>query len=105
MIAGARSSGENCFCRSETLVASALPGSQAELSFFSTPVSLPAIGPATARTTTQKPSTTHLVHRPHTSQATASPPVRRRPSLGGGRYIEKTAVRTFLYGRADSGSR
>ncbi len=38
------SSGWNCFCRSATCVASAPPGSHAELSFFSTPVSLPASG-------------------------------------------------------------
>ena len=44
-------------CRSSTLVDSALAGSQDDESFFSAPVSLPASGPATATTTSQK--TTH----------------------------------------------
>src|SRR5262245_13616284 len=72
------SSGLNCFCRSRTLVDSAPPGSQAELSFFSTPVSLPASGAARASTTTQNPRTTHLVQRPQTSLA--NPPVAIAPS-------------------------
>ena len=67
-------------CRSATWVASAPPGSQAELSFFSTPVSLPAIGAAIARITTHRPSTTHLLQRPQTSPAIAAPPC--RPTCG-----------------------
>src|SRR5580704_7433540 len=51
-------------CRARTLVDSALAGSQAEESFFSAPVSLPASGPATATTISQKTRTAHLVRRP-----------------------------------------
>src|SRR3954447_1000205 len=72
------------FSTSITWVASALPGSQAELSFFSTPVSFPASGTAPARTATHSASTIHLDHRPHTRRAMLPvvaiswfPPVRR----------------------------
>src|SRR4051812_29428591 len=54
----------NAFCAASTLVDSALPGSQDWASFFSTPVSLPASGPSTATTSSQKMSTSHLVLRP-----------------------------------------
>ncbi len=49
---------------SSTLVDSALAGSQADASFFSAPVSLPASGPVTATMTSQKTRTAHLVRRP-----------------------------------------
>src|ERR1700729_2612026 len=51
-------------CRFTTCVDSALAGSQAEASFFSAFVSLPASGPAAAMTMTQKTRTSHLVRRP-----------------------------------------
>ncbi len=63
------SSGWNCFCRSATWVASASPGSQEALSFFSTLPSLPAIPPANTSTTIHNASTTHLERRPQTSRA------------------------------------
>ena len=43
---------------------SALGGSHAEASFFSAPISFPESGPATATTTSQNTSTSHLVRRP-----------------------------------------
>jgi hypothetical protein len=49
---------------SSTWVDSALPGSQDLASFFSTPVNLPASGPATATTTSQNRMTRYLIRRP-----------------------------------------
>src|SRR6185437_10519611 len=49
---------------SSTLVDSAFAGSQDLAWFFSAPVSLPASGKAATSTTSQNPSTTHLVHFP-----------------------------------------
>ena len=51
-------------CTSSTLVDSAFPGSQYFVSFFSAPVSLLDSGKASTSTTTQKPTTTHLVQLP-----------------------------------------
>src|SRR5215470_16270185 len=51
-------------CTSSTLVDSALPGSQYFASFFSAPVSLVDSGKARTSTTSQKPTTTHLVQLP-----------------------------------------
>src|SRR5215218_1020902 len=62
--AGKTSLGANRLASSTTWVDSALLGSQAEASFCWALFSLPASGPATANTTTQKPRTTHLVRRP-----------------------------------------
>ena len=57
--------GDTTFDRSaSTCVDSALGGSHDWASFFSTPVSFPDSGPATATTTTQNTSTSHLVRRP-----------------------------------------
>src|SRR5882757_3014852 len=53
-----------CDWTSRTFVDSALAGSQAFASFFSAPVSFPDSGNATRSTTSQKPTTTHLVQRP-----------------------------------------
>src|SRR2546430_4672183 len=53
-----------CDCRSRTLVDSALAGSQALASFFSAPMSLFDNGNATTTTTSQKPTTSHLVQLP-----------------------------------------
>ena len=47
-----------------TWVDSACGGSHDAASFFSAPVSLPASGPASATTTSQNTSTSHLVRRP-----------------------------------------
>src|SRR6266568_2487447 len=75
-----------CACTSRTLVDSALAGSQAFASFFSAPLSFDDSGNATTSTTTQKPTTTHLVQLPAGISAIllslliASPaPVRRWP--------------------------
>src|SRR5262249_5319125 len=70
-IAGAVSWGWNGRCWSSTVVASALPGSQAALSLRSTPGSFPASGRAIARTTNHSDSTIHLVRRPLTIAAHA----------------------------------
>src|SRR6266550_1239401 len=51
-------------CRSRTWVDSALAGSQALASFFSAPISLFDSGKATTTTTSQKPTTSHLVQLP-----------------------------------------
>src|SRR6516165_8902711 len=51
-------------CTSRTLVDSAAPGSQYFASFFSAPVSFLDSGKASTSTTTQKPTTTHLVQLP-----------------------------------------
>src|SRR5690349_5414287 len=51
-------------CTSRTLVDSALAGSQALASFFSAPVSFPDSGNAITSTTSQKPTTIHLVQLP-----------------------------------------
>src|SRR5262249_36247357 len=51
-------------CTSRTLVDSAFAGSHALASFFSAPVSFPDSGSAITRTTSQKPTTTHLVQLP-----------------------------------------
>src|SRR5215468_1777897 len=51
-------------CTSRTLVDSALAGSHALASFFSAPVSFDDSGRAITSTTTQKPTTTHLVQLP-----------------------------------------
>ena len=51
-------------CTSRTLVDSALPGSQYFASFFSAPMSLLDSGAMITSTTTQKPTTTHLVQLP-----------------------------------------
>src|SRR5215472_3064832 len=51
----------NCERKFRTCVDSALGGSQAELSFFSAPISFPDSGPATATTTSQNTSTSHFV--------------------------------------------
>src|SRR5512140_3016592 len=57
--------GDTTFDRSaRTCVDSALGGSHDWASFFSAPVSLPDSGPASATTTTQNTSTSHLVRRP-----------------------------------------
>src|SRR5438034_7423854 len=53
-----------CDCTSRALVDSALAGSQAFASFFSAPMSFPASGKAATTTTTQKPTTSHLVQLP-----------------------------------------
>src|SRR5436190_5098180 len=78
-IAGIVSAVWNCFCSSTTFVDSALPGSQAEFSFFSTPVNLPASGPATPRLTSQTASTNHFVQRPQTTDATPRARLMRSP--------------------------
>jgi hypothetical protein len=57
--------GVNRLASSTTWVDSALFGSQAEASFCWALFSLPASGPATANTATQKTRTTHLLQRPH----------------------------------------
>src|SRR5215469_15089897 len=51
-------------CTSRTLVDSAFAGSQAFASFFSAPVSFDDSGNAITSTTSQKPTTTHLVQLP-----------------------------------------
>src|SRR6266566_4164663 len=57
--------GDTTFDRSaSTCVDSALGGSHDWASFFSAPVSLPDNGPASATTTSQNTSTSHLVRRP-----------------------------------------
>src|SRR2546429_2539933 len=57
--------GDTTFDRSaSTCVDSALGGSHDWASFFSAPVSLPDSGAATATTTSQNTSTSHLVQRP-----------------------------------------
>src|SRR6478752_6571003 len=57
--------GDTTFDRSaRTCVDSAADGSHDWASFFSTPVSLPDSGPASATTTSQNTSTSHLVRRP-----------------------------------------
>ena len=63
--AGTVSLGVNRLARSTTRVDSAFLGSEADASFFSTPVSLPASGPATMTTTTHAARTAHFVQRPH----------------------------------------
>src|SRR5215216_1162036 len=68
--------GANRLASSTTWVDSALLGSQAELSFCWALFSLPARGPATANTATQKPRTTHLVRRPP-----GRPTIRRTPLM------------------------
>src|SRR5215472_3502848 len=54
----------NWDCTSRTLVDSASAGSQALASFFSAPVSFDDSGKAITSTTSQKPTTTHLVQLP-----------------------------------------
>src|SRR5215217_6477452 len=61
--------GVNRSASSTTWVDSAFLGSQAEASFCWALLSLPARGPATANTATQKARTTHLVQRSHTNAA------------------------------------
>src|SRR6201995_4161612 len=57
--------GDTTFDRSaRPCVDSALAGSHDWASFFSAPVSLPDSGPASATTTSQNTSTSHLVRRP-----------------------------------------
>src|SRR5829696_2024769 len=56
--------GVNRLASSTTWVDSALWGSQADASFCWALLSLPASGPATANTATQKTSTAHLPQRP-----------------------------------------
>src|SRR5947209_6944311 len=51
-------------CTFSTWVDSALGGSQADASFFSAPLSLPASEPSTATMISQKTRTAHLVRRP-----------------------------------------
>src|SRR5215467_1891484 len=51
-------------CTLRTWVDSAFAGSQALASFFSAPVSFDESGRAITSTTTQKPTTTHLVQLP-----------------------------------------
>src|SRR5262245_16427899 len=51
-------------CTLRTLVDSAFAGSQALASFFSAPVSFDESGSAITSTTSQKPTTTHLVQLP-----------------------------------------
>src|SRR6266508_5939611 len=63
--AGKVSLGVNRLARSTTWVDSAFFGSQADASFFWALLSLPASGPATATTTSQKAMTPHLDQRPH----------------------------------------
>src|ERR1700722_11006453 len=58
-------------CRFTTCVDSAWAGSHAEASFFSALVSLPASGPSTATTRSQKTRTSHLVRRPLGTRARA----------------------------------
>src|SRR6266516_5131244 len=53
-----------CACTSRTLVDSAPAGSHAFASFFSAPMSLLDSGSVMTSTTTQKPTTTHLVQLP-----------------------------------------
>src|SRR4029453_8346415 len=79
------SAGANRLASSTTWVDSALFGSQAEESFCWALLSLPASGPATAKTAIQKTRTTHLLQRPHGSPAnrraqltTPPPPHQRR---------------------------
>src|SRR6266536_888680 len=64
MIAGKMLGDWKRACRSRTLVDSALAGSHALASFFSAPVSLADSGKATTSTTTQQPTTSHLVQLP-----------------------------------------
>src|SRR4029453_16339738 len=63
------SAGANRLASSTTWVDSALFGSQAALSFGGARWTLPASGPATAKTAIQKTRTTHLLQRPHGSPA------------------------------------
>src|SRR5262249_5486054 len=67
--AGKTSGDWNAPDRLSTLVDSAEPGAQAEASFFSAPVSLPASGAPANRTTNQKTRTTYLDLRPAGSPA------------------------------------
>src|SRR5829696_1344287 len=77
--AGNTSLGVNCLASSTTWVDSALLGSQADESFCWALLSLPASGPATANTATQKTRTTHLVQRPHGSAANRRTPLITSP--------------------------
>src|SRR5215470_8922214 len=56
-------------CTSTTLVDSALAGSHVFASFFSAPISFDDSGTVTTSTTTQKPTTTHLVQLPARTSA------------------------------------
>src|SRR5262249_62009798 len=51
-------------CASSAFVDSALPGSHDFASFFSTPLSFPASGPAAAARSTQNRTTTYFIRRP-----------------------------------------
>jgi hypothetical protein len=77
--------------RFRTSVDSAFAGSQAEVSFFSAPVSFPDSGPATATMISQPTSTSHLARRPADAVAiprrklTSGPPVTFPPCHQVGR--------------------
>src|SRR5512139_259529 len=93
------SGSENDVMTSRTLVDSAVTGSQDLASFFSTPVSLPASGPATTATAIQKSRTSHLVLRPVMMSAvdlvTASFPLDRARGVRLGHARRRAGARTF----------
>src|SRR6266487_6209499 len=71
-------------CTSRTLVDSALAGSHVFASFFSAPISFDDSGAAITSTTTQKPTTTHLVQLPAGISAIfPSLPISSPGSVGG----------------------
>src|SRR5215469_2578502 len=67
--AGLRFLDTNLACAFSSWVDSALAGRYADGSFFSAPISLLDSGPATATTTSQNTSTSHLVRLPHGNEA------------------------------------
>src|SRR6266540_5477818 len=79
--AGKTSLGVNRSARLTTCVDSALCGSQAAASFCWALLSLPASGPATANTATQKPRTNHLVRRPPGMPANLRTPPMTPPGI------------------------
>jgi hypothetical protein len=87
-------------CTSSTLVDSALAGSQALASFFSAPLSLPDSGNATTTTTSQKPSTSHLVQLPDGISAALRAMLIAPPQTRGGqRPLWRLPIPTGLAGQ------
>src|SRR6516164_4297152 len=72
-------------CTSRTLVDSAPPGSQALALFFSAPMSFPDNGRAINSTTSQKPTTIHLVQLPAGISASLLPTLFICPPGSAGR--------------------
>src|SRR5215831_6804765 len=73
-------------CTSRTLVDSAFAGSQALASFFSAPVSFDDSGSAITSTTSQKPTTTHLVQLPAGISAAFLATLIDSPGSAGGQH-------------------